>query len=73
MISDMRVVQDHGWIQNADGTLSWGPTRFWIEALKDDEWRELTVTKINEFPRSDDPLLDDQLRTASNARMSLSS
>ena len=73
MISDMRVVQDHGWIQNPDGTLSWGPTRFWIEALKDDEWRELTVTKINEFPRSDDPLLDDQLHTASNARMSLSS
>ena len=73
MISDMRVVQDHGWIQNPDGTLSWGPTKFWIEALKDGEWKELPVVKQNEFPQSNDPLLEDHLRTAANARMSLSS
>ncbi len=73
MIEDMRVVQDHGWIQNPDGTLSWGPTKYWLEACKNGIWMELPVTKINEFPRPDDPLIDESEHTSANARISLGS
>jgi hypothetical protein len=59
MIYDVRVVQDHGWIQQPDGTLAWGPTRFWMESLGDDgQWAPLKVHMINEQPRTDDPLYE---------------
>ena len=60
MIKDIRVVQDHGWVQQPDGRLDWGPTRFWLEILTetDDNWRQLDVLKLNEVPREDDPLYE---------------
>ena len=63
MIKDIRVVQDHGWLQQSDGTLVWGPTSFWLEILTDhsDEWRKLDVVKINEFPDPNDPLYEPPL------------
>lgn len=63
MIKDVRIVQDHGWIQQPDGTLAWGPTRFWLEVLTDssDEWRQLEVIKLNEVPNENDPLFEPPL------------
>ena len=63
MIKDIRVVQDHGWLQQPDGTLVWGPTKFWLELITDhsDEWRKLEVFKLNEFPDPNDPLFEPPL------------
>jgi len=59
MINDIRIVQDHGWIQQPDGTLAWGPTRFWMESLGDDgQWTQLKVHMINEQPNPADPLYE---------------
>lgn len=63
MIKDIRVVQDHGWLQQPDGTLVWGPTSFWLELITDhsDEWQKLEVFKLNEFPDPNDPLFEPPL------------
>ena len=59
MIKNIRIVQDHGWIQQPDGRLEWAPTQFWIEVQNGlNEWQKLEVFKINELPRDDDPLYD---------------
>ena len=59
MIRDLRVVQDHGWIQQNDGTLIWAPTKYWLEALDDNgEWAPLKVHMLNEQPNPDDPLYE---------------
>jgi hypothetical protein len=59
MIRDLRVVQDHGWIQQPDGTLAWGPTKYWMESLgDDDQWSALKVHMINEQPDAEDPLYE---------------
>lgn len=60
MIKDIRIVQDHGWIQQPDGTLAWGPTRFWLEVLTDcsDEWKQPAIVKLNEVPNESDPLFE---------------
>jgi hypothetical protein len=59
MIKDIRIVQDHGWLQLPDGRLEWGPTQFWLEYQNGlNEWKKLDVVKINELPREDDPLYE---------------
>lgn len=59
MIKDIRIVQDHGWLQQPDGKLEWAPTQFWIEYQDElNEWKKLDVVKINELPREDDPLYE---------------
>jgi hypothetical protein len=62
MIKDLRIVQDHGWLQQPDGNLVWGPTQFWLEYLNElNEWKKLDVVKINEFPGENDPLYEPQI------------
>lgn len=59
MIRDLRVVQDHGWIQQPDGNLTWGPTRFWMESMDDNgQWAPIKIHLINEQPKTDDPLYE---------------
>jgi len=60
MIKDIRVIQDHGWLQQPDGTLAWGPTAFWLEVLTNhsDEWRKLEVVNLNQYPDPNDPLFE---------------
>jgi hypothetical protein len=59
MIKDIRIVQDHGWLQQPDGSLAWGPTQFWFEYQNElNEWKRLDVIKLNEFPNPNDPLYE---------------
>lgn len=62
MIKDIRVVQNHGWVQQPDGTLAWGPTQYWLEVLTDtDDWKQLDIVRINETPNENDPLYEPPL------------
>lgn len=59
MLEGIRIVQDHGWVQQPDGKLTWGPTRWYLQVKESSEdWREIDVVKINETPKPDDPILE---------------
>jgi hypothetical protein len=54
MIKDIRIVQDHGWVQLPNGEMDWGPTRYWMEVQYEgsDEWKPLNVVNLNEIPEA---------------------
>jgi hypothetical protein len=61
MIIDLRIVQDHGWIQQPDGSLMWGPTKYWMEQQKEDgTWSPINVVNINQTPDPNDPLYESE-------------
>jgi hypothetical protein len=57
MITDLRVVQDHGWVTDPrTGNMNWGPTNYFIEVLREGEteYEPLMIRYVNREPKVDE-------------------